>query len=97
MILRHLGKTIDIHTGGEDNIFPHHESEIAQSESATEKKFVKYWLHTRFLKIEGKKMSKSLKNFYTIQDIEKKGFSSLSLRYLYLKGQIGRASGRDRV
>jgi len=86
MSMKYLGKSFDIHTGGEDNIFPHHESEIAQSEAATEKKFVSYWFHPRFLKIEGQKMSKSLKNFFTLKDIEEKGFSPLSLRYLFLTG-----------
>ena len=84
MSMKYLGKTIDIHSGGEDNIFPHHESEIAQSESATGKKFVRYWFHSRFLKVEGQKMSKSLKNFFTLADIEKRGFSVLALRYLFL-------------
>ena len=84
MSMKYLGKTFDLHTGGEDNIFPHHESEIAQSESATGKKFVRYWFHSRFLKVEGQKMSKSLKNFFTLADIEKQGFSVLALRYLFL-------------
>ena len=86
MSMKNLGPSFDIHTGGEDNIFPHHESEIAQSETATGKSFVKYWFHSRFLKIEGQKMSKSLNNFFTLADIEKKGFSPLALRYLYLTG-----------
>jgi cysteinyl-tRNA synthetase len=84
MSMEYLGETLDVHTGGEDNIFPHHECEIAQSESATGQKFVDYWFHTRFLLIEGQKMSKSLKNFFTIKDIEAKGFSPLDLRYLFL-------------
>ena len=84
MAMKYLGERIDIHAGGEDNIFPHHESEIAQSEAVTNKKFVNIWFHPRFLKVEGQKMSKSLKNFYTINDIEKKGFNPLSLRYLFL-------------
>lgn len=86
MSMKYLGKTFDIHSGGEDNIFPHHESEIAQAEAATGKKFVNFWFHSRFLKIEGQKMSKSLKNFFTLIDIEKKGFSPLALRYLFLTG-----------
>src|SRR3972149_2047156 len=69
MSMEYLGETIDIHTGGEDNIFPHHESEIAQSESATGKQFVRYWLHCRHLLVDGKKMSKSEGNFYSVQDI----------------------------
>lgn len=84
MIMKHLGTQIDIHTGGEDNIFPHHECEIAQTETITNKKFVQFWFHARFLTINGEKMSKSLNNFYTLSDIEKKGFSPLSLRYLFL-------------
>jgi len=86
MSMKYLGKTFDIHSGGEDNIFPHHESEIAQAEAATNKKFVNFWFHSRFLKIEGQKMSKSLKNFFTLTDIEKKGFYPLALRYLFLTG-----------
>lgn len=88
MSMKYLGETFDLHTGGEDNIFPHHESEIAQSEAATGKKFVNYWLHTRFLLIEGQKMSKSLKNFYRLQDLEEKGFKPLALRYLFLTVQF---------
>ncbi len=81
---KHLGKTIDFHTGGEDNIFPHHESEIAQSETINNKRFVNIWFHTRHLKVEGEKMSKSLKNFLTLKDIQEKGFDPLALRYLFL-------------
>ena len=84
MSMKHLGQTFDIHTGGEDNIFPHHECEIAQSESASGAKFVDYWFHTRFLMIEGEKMSKSKNNFYRLQDLEAKGYSALDLRYLFL-------------
>ena len=85
MSMKYLGEHFDLHTGGEDNIFPHHECEIAQSITATGKKFVNYWLHTIFLQVDGKKMSKSLKNFYTLADIEKKGFTPLDLRYLFLQ------------
>ena len=88
MSMKYLGEHFDIHTGGEDNIFPHHESEIAQSEAATGKKFVNYWLHTRFLMIEGQKMSKSLHNFYRLQDLEEKGFKPLALRYLFLTAKF---------
>jgi cysteinyl-tRNA synthetase len=88
MSMKYLGEHFDIHTGGEDNIFPHHESEIAQSEASTGKKFVNYWLHTRFLMIESRKMSKSLKNFYRIQDLEEKGFKPLALRYLFLTAKF---------
>ncbi len=84
MSMEYLGETLDVHTGGEDNIFPHHECEIAQSESATGQKFSDYWFHSRFLMVEGQKMSKSLKNFFTIKDLEKKGYDALDLRYLFL-------------
>ncbi len=84
MSTEYLGDTIDIHTGGEDNIFPHHEAEIAQTECATGKKFVNFWVHTRHLLVEGEKMSKSKGNFYTPQDITKKGFDPMHLRLLYL-------------
>ncbi|MGC8880892.1 MAG: cysteine--tRNA ligase [Minisyncoccia bacterium] len=86
MSMKYLGETFDIHTGGEDNIFPHHESEIAQAETATGKKFVRYWFHPRFLMVEGQKMSKSLKNFYTLKDLEDQGFAPLALRFLFLSG-----------
>ncbi len=83
--MKHLGDQIDIHTGGIDHIPVHHTNEIAQSEAATGKKpFVKYWVHHNFLQVEGQKMSKSLGNFYTIEDIERKGFSSQALRLLFL-------------
>jgi len=81
MALRHLGKTIDIHTGGQDNKFPHHESEIAQSETFTGKLFSRFWLHTGLMDINGKKMSKSLGNFYTLQSIIDKGFDPLAYRF----------------
>jgi cysteinyl-tRNA synthetase len=84
MSINNLGKTIDIHTGGEDNIFPHHEDEIAQSEGTTGKKFVNHWIHGRHLLVDGEKMSKSKGNFYVLSDIEKKGFSPLAFRYLCL-------------
>lgn len=84
MSMKYLGETIDIHTGGEDNIFPHHESEIAQSEATTGKLFVKYWLHVRHLLVNGKKMSKSESNFYTVKDIFEKGYDAITLRYALL-------------
>ena len=84
MSMKYLGETIDIHTGGVDNIFPHHENEIAQSESVTGKKFVNYWIHGEHLIVGGEKMSKSLKNFYTLRDIENKGFMPVAFRYLVL-------------
>ncbi len=79
-----LGDTIDIHTGGEDNIFPHHECEIAQSESVTEKPFVRFWLHKRRIDLGDQKMSKSLGNVLTIPDIIGKGWSPMDLRYCFL-------------
>jgi cysteinyl-tRNA synthetase len=71
----------DFHTGGEDNIFPHHECEIAQSEGASGKKWVKYWMHGRFLMFDGEKMSKSKGNLYTIQELVDKGFKKNAIRY----------------
>src|SRR3989344_9068334 len=84
MSMEYLGETIDIHTGGIDHIPVHHENEIAQSEAATGKQFVRFWVHHNFLQIDGGKMSKSLKNFYTIDDIKEKGFDPMALRYLFL-------------
>ncbi|MDP7116311.1 MAG: cysteine--tRNA ligase [Candidatus Woesearchaeota archaeon] len=84
MSMNSLGPTFDIHTGGVDLIFPHHENEITQSEAYTEKKFVNYWLHCEHLIVDGKKMSKSLGNFYTLRDVIKKDFDPLSVRYLLL-------------
>lgn len=84
MSISNLGETLDFHTGGEDNVFPHHENEIAQSEGATGKKFVNYWVHARFLLVDGEKMAKSKGNFYTLKDIEDKGFDPLAYRYLCL-------------
>ncbi len=82
MSMRYLGETLDIHTGGVDLAFPHHENEIAQSEGATGKPFVRYWLHAEFLQVEGEKMSKSLGNFYTLRDIFAKGHKPSSVRLL---------------
>ncbi len=85
MSIKYLGDQFDIHTGGEDHIPVHHPNEIAQSEAATGKHpFVKYWIHHAFLKVEGRKMSKSLGNIYTIEDVEKRGYDPIALRYLYL-------------
>jgi cysteinyl-tRNA synthetase len=84
MSMKYLGETFDIHTGGVDHIPVHHPNEIAQSEAATGKPFVKYWIHCAFLMVDGKKMSKSLGNYCTIEDISDKGFDPLALRYLYL-------------
>jgi cysteinyl-tRNA synthetase len=79
-----LGKTIDIHTGGEDHIAVHHNNEIAQSEGATGQPFAYYWLHNAFLTIDGQKISKSLGNIYTLDDIQAKGIHPLALRSLFL-------------
>jgi cysteinyl-tRNA synthetase len=79
-----LGPSFDLHLGGEDLIFPHHEDEIAQSEGATGKHFVKYWLHGAHLLVEGKKMSKSLGNFFTLRDLLAKGFTGREIRYSLL-------------
>ncbi len=79
-----LGKTIDIHVGGVDNIFPHHENEIAQSEGCTGKHFVRHWIHAQHLIVNGKKMSKSLGNFYTLRDLLEKGYTGPEIRYLLL-------------
>jgi cysteinyl-tRNA synthetase len=76
-----LGPELDIHCGGVDNIFPHHEAEIAQSESCTGKKFVRYWLHCAHLMVNGQKMSKSAGNFYTLRDLTAKGYTGRELRY----------------
>src|SRR5207249_9038063 len=75
-----LGEQIDLHTGGEDNIFPHHECEIAQSEAVTGKKFSQFWMHTRHLMVNGQKMSKSKGNFFTIRDLVQKGYDPLAIR-----------------
>lgn len=84
MAIELLGETIDIHCGGIDNMFPHHENEIAQSEACTEHRFVKIWMHCEHLVVENKKMSKSLGNFYTLRDLLAKGYSGKEIRYLLL-------------
>jgi len=84
MSMKYLGSTFDIHTGGVDLIFPHHENEIAQSEAYSGKKFVNYWSHNEHLIVDNKKMSKSLGNFYTLRDLLKKGYSPRSIRYVLL-------------
>ncbi|OVE75405.1 cysteine--tRNA ligase [bacterium E08(2017)] len=86
MGMKYLGESFDIHTGGVDNMFPHHENEIAQSEAATGKQFVRYWLHCAHLMVDGQKMSKSLGNFYTLRDIMDKGYSGREIRYVLLSG-----------
>ncbi len=84
MSMKYLGESFDIHTGGVDHIPVHHENEIAQSEAATGKKFVNFWLHNEFLTIDGGKMSKSLGNLFTLEDLERKGFDPLAFRYFCL-------------
>lgn len=84
MSMRYLDETFDIHCGGIDNMFPHHENEIAQSEAATGKKFVNYWLHNEHLLVEGRKMAKKLGNFYTLRDLLKRGYDPIAIRYLLL-------------
>jgi len=80
-----LGDQLDIHCGGVDNIFPHHEAEIAQTEGCTGKKFVRYWLHCAHLMVEGQKMAKSLGNFYTLRDVLAKGYSGREVRYALMR------------
>ena len=84
MSMKYLGETFDIHCGGVDNMFPHHENETAQSEAATGKKFVNYWMHNEHLQVEGKKMSKRLGNFYTLRDLLAKGYDPIVIRYLLM-------------
>ncbi|MBL8219870.1 MAG: cysteine--tRNA ligase [Bryobacterales bacterium] len=84
MAMKYLGETLDIHAGGVDLVFPHHENEIAQSEGATGKQFVRFWLHTEHLMVEGQTMSKSLGNFYTLRDLFDKGYAPETVRYLLL-------------
>ncbi|HWB86985.1 MAG TPA: cysteine--tRNA ligase [Bryobacteraceae bacterium] len=82
MAIKYLGDTLDIHAGGVDLVFPHHENEIAQSESLTGKPFARYWLHAEFLMVEGQKMSKSLGNYYTLRDVLARGYAPEAIRYL---------------
>jgi cysteinyl-tRNA synthetase len=82
MAMKYLGETLDIHSGGVDLVFPHHENEIAQSESITGKPFSRFWLHSEHLLVEWQKMSKSLGNFFTLRDLEKKGYKPEAVRYL---------------
>jgi cysteinyl-tRNA synthetase len=90
MSMKYLGETFDIHAGGVDLQFPHHENEIAQSEGSTGKPFAKFWLHGEFLKIDNEKMAKSLGNDYTFRDIRERGFSPLAIRYLLLSVPYGK-------
>ena len=82
MATEYLGESFDLHAGGEDLMFPHHENEIAQSESASGKTFARHWMHVRFLLVEGKKMSKSLGNFYTLRDLLLRGYKASAIRFL---------------
>ena len=82
MSMKYLGETFDLHTGGIDNLFPHHENEIAQAEAATGKEFVKTWMHCAHLKVNGEKMSKSAGNFFTLRDLIEKGWSGREIRYV---------------
>ena len=82
MAMKYLGETLDIHTGGVDLTFPHHENEIAQSEAITGKPFARFWLHAEHLSIDAQKMSKSLGNFHTLRDLLKEGYTPEAIRYL---------------
>lgn len=84
MSMKYLGETFDIHCGGVDNMFPHHENEIAQSEAATGKRFVRFWLHNEHLLVEGRKMAKKFGNFYTLRDLLKRGYDPIVIRFLLL-------------
>jgi cysteinyl-tRNA synthetase len=86
MARKHLGERIDIHTGGEDNIFPHHECEIAQTEGLTEQPFASYWMHTKFLQVDGGKMSKRLGNVHSVDDVKARGFEPRHLRFCLIRG-----------
>ena len=87
MSMKYLGETFDLHTGGIDNLFPHHENEIAQAEGATGKPFVKYWMHCAHLRVNGEKMSKSLGNFFTLRDLLEKGYTGREIRYVLINAQ----------
>ncbi len=84
MSMKYLGPTFDLHTGGIDNLFPHHENEIAQAEAATGKPFVKTWMHCAHLRVNGEKMSKSLGNFFTLRDLLEKGYTGREIRYVLI-------------
>ena len=86
----YLGETIDLHSGGEDNMFPHHECEIAQSESVTGLPFSNHWMHVRFLQVEGEKMAKRTGNFYTVRDLVEEGYDPLALRYALISVPYGK-------
>jgi len=82
--MKYLGETFDLHTGGIDNLFPHHENEIAQAEAATGKEFVRTWMHCAHLRVNGEKMSKSAGNFFTLRDLIEKGYSGREIRYVLI-------------
>ena len=84
MSMKYLGETFDLHTGGIDNLFPHHENEIAQAEAATDKEFVRTWMHCAHLRVNGEKMSKSLGNFFTLRDLLEKGYTGREIRYVLI-------------
>ena len=84
MAMKYLGESFDLHAGGEDLMFPHHENEIAQSESKTGKQFARYWVHARFLLVEGEKMAKSAGNFFTVRDLILMGHKPSSIRFLLM-------------
>jgi cysteinyl-tRNA synthetase len=86
MAMKHLGESFDLHSGGVDLVFPHHENEIAQSEAATGKTFAHHWLHIAHLTVEGRKMSKSLGNLYTLEDLAERGHTPMELRYVLISG-----------
>lgn len=86
MAMKYLGESFDMHTGGIDNLFPHHENEIAQAEGATGRPFVKTWMHCAHLQVNGEKMSKSLGNFFTLRDLIEKGWSGREIRYVLING-----------
>ncbi len=87
MSIEYLGESFDLHSGGVDLLFPHHENEIAQSEAATGKTFARLWFHSTHLMVEGQKMSKSLGNLFTLDDIRERGFDAMTLRYVLIAGQ----------
>jgi cysteinyl-tRNA synthetase len=89
MAMKFLGESFDLHAGGEDLMFPHHENEIAQSESASHKPFARHWFHVRFLLVDGKKMSKSEGNFYTLRDLLLKGYKASAIRFLLISVPYG--------
>jgi cysteinyl-tRNA synthetase len=91
MSMTYLGASFDLHTGGIDNMFPHHEDEIAQSEAATGRPFVKYWMHCAHLVVDGRKMSKSLGNFYTLRDLRERGYRGREIRYVLCSAQYRQA------